>query len=80
MEECGSAIVNSYQVRTQGREAKGNLYIVVGGVVVGGVKEVRREGGACRYGVFGVSHDQPTNLPSFYKLNEVVPYFNYSSH
>ncbi len=41
-EERPSAIVNSYQVRAQGREAKGNLYMV-----------------------FGVSHNQPTDQPSF---------------
>ncbi len=105
-----SAIVNSYQVRAQGREVKGNLYIVEGQVVGAGSERVREEwrmaeGGTCRWVVGGgvsvswesgkrwegvhagmgylavvTINDQRTNLPSFYKLNEVVPYFNYNSH
>ncbi len=37
MEERAGAIVNSYQVRAQGREAKGNLYIVEGGGACAGM-------------------------------------------
>ncbi len=46
----GSAIVNSYQVQAQGREVKGNLYIVEGRAggwaSMSGKRGERQEGGA----------------------------------
>ncbi len=60
----GSAIVNSYQVRAQGREVKDSLYIVED-LGVGGGSERRKVGGEC-VPVWGIRRQsRSTDQPSF---------------